>query len=675
MKLSATINFFNSEELIKDVVLNIRPLVDHLSVVYQEYSNCNEKITDEAKQLLNELISQRLVDDVVCYQPDFNIIPSLNEFNKRKIGLELARSINASHFLLMDSDEFYDQEQFINAKRLIEIEDITYSCVHSYFYLRRPIYRSKFIDTTNVCFIVKITPELEFKYNQNFPIDYVDPTRRLINESGTFKLFDKDTIVMHHMNFVRKNFNSKLKNTSSGANSEFIKQARIALFNWKWNNIFIFPNKPEYEIIKVPDKFNLDEIFNKKTILIMNQFLKDFSGSEIAVYDVAKEFINLGFKVTLGSFKFTSPLKDLFDELDCDFIDLNTLTEKDDDKFDIIWAQHFTTLDKILLETKILSNFVIFSSLSPYEALESPPLSAEKVNLFLANSFETKEKLIEMGLFEESIYLLPNPISDDFFKISNNYSGELKRIAVVSNHIPEEIRETIIYLKNDGLDVVLYGVEGIFELITPSILEQYDAVITIGRTIQYSLAKGLPVYCYDRFGGCGWITSSNIEEAAKFNFSGRCTNRKLTVNEIVKEIKENYNIAKSNINSNREFAQKNYKLGSHLETILSHYQNNKVNFSINFFKNIALRQRKYFINNSDFFLIQDLWKRVNQSELKLEESEQNNQDLWKRVNQSELKLEESEQNNQDLWKRVNQSELKLEEIYKNKIFRIVKRFI
>ena len=53
------------------------------------------------------------------------------------------------------------------------------------------------------------------------------------------------------------------------------------------------------------------------------KFLKDFSGSEIAVYDVAKEFINLGFSVTIGSFTFISPLKDLFVELDCNFIKLN----------------------------------------------------------------------------------------------------------------------------------------------------------------------------------------------------------------------------------------------------------------------------------------------------------------------------------------------------------------
>ena len=344
--------------------------------------------------------------------------------------------------------------------------------------------------------------------------------------------------------------------------------------------------------------------YDNQKILITNHFLKEFSGSEIAVYDVAKEFITLGFKVTLGSFTFVSPLKDLFDELDCNFIDLNKIDDSYDDKFDIIWAQHFTTIDKILLETKISSNFIIYSSLSPYEALESPPLSSQKINLFLANSFETRDKLLDMGLSSESIYILPNPVSDDFFRININSLDKLERIAIVSNHIPDEIRKAISYLKNDNIDVVLYGIEGVFELITPNILEQYDAVITIGRTVQYCLSMGIPVYCYDRFGGCGWITSTNIEEASKFNFSGRCTNRKLNVNEIIKEIKENFNIAKSNIDSNRKFAEENYKLKYHLSYILNYINSSSVNYNIDFFRNVALRQKKYIehLIKSNFFI-------------------------------------------------------------------------
>ena len=164
---------------------------------------------------------------------------------------------------------------------------------------------------------------------------------------------------------------------------------------------------------------------NSQNILITNHFLKDFTGSEIVVYDLTKEFLNLGYQVSIGAFIFDYPLKNLFDQLNCDFIDLNKIDHSYNDKFDIIWGQHFTTIDKIFLETNITSNFVIYSSLSPYEALESPPLSSEKINLFLANSLETKDKLVDMGLSAESIYLLPNPVSDSFFSKNINSFNKL----------------------------------------------------------------------------------------------------------------------------------------------------------------------------------------------------------------------------------------------------------
>ena len=645
MKLSASINFFNAEELLFEVVRNIRPVVEHLSIVYQKISNWGEPMSDEAKIVIQKLKDENLIDDFVCFYPNLNQNAARNEFNKRKIGLKLAKKANATHFLLMDADEFYDKEQFLQAKQIIEAENITYSCIHSYFYLHQPYYRSELPDTTNVCFITKITQELLFEYAQKFPIDYIDPTRRLLNESGKFRFFELDIIVMHHMNFVRKSFDSKLTNTSSASNLKFIKNAKKALTNWEWPKEFSFPNKPIYNIIKVEDRFNLNNIGfkNKSKILITNNTINNFSGSEIAVYDLAKEFLNLGFQVSIGAFKFDDPLKKLFNELDCDFIDFNKIDNSYDDKFDIIWGQHFTTIDKIFLETNISSNFTIYSSLSPYETLESPPLSAEKINLFLANSFETRNKLLDMGLTERSIYVLPNPVAHDFFS-HGQLSTELKKIAIVSNHIPSEIKESIEYFKDNGFNIVLYGLEGVVEFITPSILKEFDAVITIGRTVQYCLAMGIPVYCYDRFGGCGWITSSNIEEASKFNFSGRCSNRKLTMNEIVNEIKKNYFIAKSSINSNREFAEKNYKLSNHLSYILNYVKSSSIQYNTNFFKNVALRQRKYFMENSDFFLIQELWKRINQAESKLEDSERNNQELWKRINDLESKFDKLNKN-------------------------------
>lgn len=41
-----------------------------------------------------------------------------------------------------------------------------------------------------------------------------------------------------------------------------------------------------------------------------------------------------------------------------------------------------------------------------------------------------------------------------------------------------------------------------YKSITLEILSQYDVAITIGKTVQYCLVMGVPVYVYDKFGSC-----------------------------------------------------------------------------------------------------------------------------------------------------------------------------
>ncbi|KFL33537.1 MULTISPECIES: hypothetical protein [unclassified Sulfurospirillum] len=606
MKLSASINFFNGEELLWYTVKNIRPLVNHLSIVYQETSNWNEPLSDNAKMVIQKLKDGNLVDDFFCFTPNFNKTPAENEFSKRVVGLELAKKINATHFLLMDADEFYIPEQFEDAKKLIETEDITYSCVHSYFYLHKPYYRSETPDTTNVCFIAKITPELSFEYQGIFPAEMVDPTRRLINKSGKFKFFDADEISMHHMNFVRENFNSKLINTSSASNLEFINNAKKALTHWEWPRSFSFPNKPTYNIIKVEDRFHLDniELKSKAKILLTNHFIREFSGSEIATLDLAKEFLSREYAVTVGTFTFADPLKAEFEKFNIRILDLNNATAE---HFDLIWAQHFTTIDACLIDIGITADKIIFSSLSPYESLESPPLSTEKVDLFLANSLETKKTMVEMGLDDSMIEILPNPVSNDFFVNNSKKDFSLQKIAIVSNHIPSEIKEAIPQLENKGIEIKIFGMEGEFRLITPDVLREFDAIITIGRTVQYCLAMGIPVYCYDRFGGPGWIEEANFQLASEFNFSGRCTNRKISSDEIVTELIQNFGDMQFKVTFCRDVALKNYSLSDSVSKIMQ-----KLTFTENknphhLFFNIAKRQHIYLNNNSKLNLFAQLF--------------------------------------------------------------------
>lgn len=261
MKLSISFNFFNGEEYFYQNVFNMRKVADHISIVYQDISNHGNAMSLRAKSILNKIIQNGLADEVSLYTPDFGLSPSENEFKKRKLGERLARNNSCSHFLTMDTDEFYDRKDFNAAKQYILKNDISYSACSSYFYLKKPTYRSLLKDKTNVSFICRLDSNTEFKRAGYFPVDNVDPTRRVVNKSGNFKLFEEHTLVMHHMNFIREdNFKSKLSNSSNAHKVEFMEELLNQLESWRFGQIFKFPNKGDYEIIEVENKFNLPTI-------------------------------------------------------------------------------------------------------------------------------------------------------------------------------------------------------------------------------------------------------------------------------------------------------------------------------------------------------------------------------------------------------------------------------
>jgi O-antigen biosynthesis protein len=280
--------------------------------------------------------------------------------------------------------------------------------------------------------------------------------------------------------------------------------------------------------------------FSKLNILITNHHLVNFSGSELTTFYMAKEFQSLGCSVTIATFYFDSPIKKIFDDQNIKVVNVleNKLKQK---KFDLIWSHHSPVLTNCIFENNVIADTIIFSSLSPFEPLEAPPVFANMLSLCLANSMETRDKLINEGVDETRIFVLNNSVSNDFFdEFDENKICDLKRICIISNHTVNEIDDLAHTLDEKDIECDIYGINHKFELITPQILQNYDAVITIGRTVQYGLAMGIPVYCYDRFGGPGWITCDNFNSAEYYNFSGRCTNRKLTAIEICNEIMSDY---------------------------------------------------------------------------------------------------------------------------------------
>jgi len=301
--------------------------------------------------------------------------------------------------------------------------------------------------------------------------------------------------------------------------------------------------------------------------LLGTHHLVHFGGSELVMYDLAKHFRSTDHNVTVVTFLYDYPVRKLFEEAQIRVINIlqDKLTQTD---FDLMWTQHWPVLYDLFYRWNVNVRHAVHSCLSPYEPLERPPLFANHLSLCLANSNETRDRLIAGKVKPDQIYVFGNCVPDDYFEYYKENLTDLKRIAVVSNHVPEEVRSAANLLNGRGLKVDIYGIGHLFQHVTKDVLLDYDAVITIGRTVQQAMALGIPVYCYDRFGGPGWLTHENFKKAEHFNFSGRCTRRKLNEHQLVSEVINRYPAALQSRKQLYHHAVDNYRLSKNVNHVL-----------------------------------------------------------------------------------------------------------
>lgn len=87
--------------------------------------------------------------------------------------------------------------------------------------------------------------------------------------------------------------------------------------------------------------------------------------------------------------------------------------------------------------------------------------------------------------------------------------------------------------------------------------------------MQYALAMGIPIFEYDKHGGCGYITPENIDHELKSNFSGRGTGAKLTAAEIRDRIVEGYAEARQSAHTLRAEALQRFSISNLISRQLS----------------------------------------------------------------------------------------------------------
>ncbi|WP_286925030.1 MULTISPECIES: glycosyltransferase [Lysinibacillus] len=331
----------------------------------------------------------------------------------------------------------------------------------------------------------------------------------------------------------------------------------------------------------------------KSSILLTCHSLVDYAGAEINAISIAIQLEELGFDVEIATLQFGYPVKELIKNNK--IIVKNILMEElEKKKYDIIWAHHVPILNYLIFEKEVITDKVIFSSLSPFEPLEYPPIYVNELTLCLANSMETFNQLKAEGVNEKNIRLFPNYAPKSYFvKFRKEFKEKIKRICIVSNHVTAELQKLDDYLKQEQIELDIYGINNTPVEVTEELLLKYDAVITIGKTVQYCLALRIPVFCYDVHGGPGWINEENYEKAKYYNFSGRGFSQKFNTEDIKNKILGGYSNTLKSVDLLYQKAIDEFSLENNIKVLLFEIKKNSENVDLENIKKL------YPINRSN----------------------------------------------------------------------------
>lgn len=302
-----------------------------------------------------------------------------------------------------------------------------------------------------------------------------------------------------------------------------------------------------------------------KKILFTNVGFKNFAGSEIATMTLANYFLRKNYEVHIFTIEYGEPLKEIIDEK----IKVITLNNIDilENEYDLIWSHHFPLLDYILFNKKVYAKKIFFESLSYKLPIEAFPVYYKDLSLTGVVSPRVKKALHEKGFDTSKSYILPNYATQECFDIAYSNKSKIKKIIIVSNHLPSELKNFTDLAVSKGIKVDIFGMGYKVEFITPELLAKYDLVISIGKTIFYSLAIGIPSYTYDENVSVGYITMDNVEENLKNNFANWNGYLQKKPEQIFNEIMDDYSKVSQDSKLLKEFAFNTFRMDNLLNDI------------------------------------------------------------------------------------------------------------
>ncbi len=279
-KLGYGIIVFDDVCHLRNMLTEVRPHCDVIVLCLQNESYYGVPIRQEVINHVNELVNEKLVDNVIWFNPtnmheeEGNHSPRFIETDKRNFILDyLQNEAGCSHSMVIDSDEYYDGTDFKNAKDIIDRTDvmkITYCQYINYYrdYMHLMVWPF-------LCYVPFIT-ESSYRFSfTNGSFDRPsDPTRRYeIKKDGErYFLMNFNIVKMHHLSWIRQDIKSKIDNWSSRKYFDHAVGLRERILDRYENyrdgqNAIIMFNTPNYEVVVnkldrqyINPKFALTEI-------------------------------------------------------------------------------------------------------------------------------------------------------------------------------------------------------------------------------------------------------------------------------------------------------------------------------------------------------------------------------------------------------------------------------
>lgn len=255
MKLAAIYNVFDGIELLRGSIDSIKKHIDKIIVVYQSQSNFGEVDSDVYFKILNCIAGLR----TACwysshYQPIISLGGSINERNKRNIGIEIARKLECTHFFHIDVDEYY--EDFGAAKKQYIDSGADGSVCPIYTYFKKPTLRLAELDSYYVPFIHKLHPGSKAG-SSSYPY-WVDPTRTInVPEGERVHLLADHP--MHHYSWVRKDIERKARNSSAGQHGNKLAGLLADYHSPDLGEGYVIKDMGGQKLVTVPNIFGIPE--------------------------------------------------------------------------------------------------------------------------------------------------------------------------------------------------------------------------------------------------------------------------------------------------------------------------------------------------------------------------------------------------------------------------------